>query len=91
MNEIIKNGIATFFAISVISISKLSLLSLLSLKTPNTHAELARKHREGKQKRKEGPYRSDVKSLNYVCIREILAIRRSTPLDSFQALFEEIR
>ena len=60
-------------------------------KSSGIHSDLARKHKQEKQKRKKGPYRSDVRDLNYVCIREILAIRRSTALDSFQALFEVIR
>ena len=54
------------------------------------HSDLARKHKQEKQKRKEGPYRSDVRDLNYVCIREILAIRRSTPLIVFKHFWSDI-
>ena len=63
-------------------------ININTKKPSGIHSDLARKHKQEKQKRKEGPYRSDVRDLNYVCIREILAIRRSTPLDSFQALLK---
>jgi hypothetical protein len=54
-------------------------ININTKKPSGIHSDLARKHKQEKQKRKEGPYRSDVRYLNYVCIREILAIRRSTP------------